>query len=322
MHSWPALDYQSSKDALATLHMWMQILGKLRLSKSPWLNHSWHATFYVTPHGLTSGLIPDGDHSISVDVNLLNHSVTIEKSDGNQRFLPLQSESVASFYKRFAKALEELKIEAKFSLRPNEVANPVAFPLDEAHCIYDPAYAATLSQVLVRVDQVMEEFRSHYIGKCSPVHLFWGSFDLAVTRFSGRLAPEHPGGIPNLPDRVVRDAYSHEVSSCGFWPGNEMVPYPAFYSYAYPEPAGFAKAQVMPKAAFYHEQLREFILPYEAVRKAKHPELDILQFFTSTYEAAADLGSWNRETLDEDRYLRAARASAKVAFAPGGSPDL
>jgi hypothetical protein len=322
MRSWPALSYNASKDAYATLHMWLQIVGKLRLCKSPWLNHSWHATFYVTPHGLTSGLIPNGDEPISVDVNLLKGTVTIEKSDGSLRTLPLKSESVASFYKRFQTALEELKIEAKFSLKPNEVSEPIAFPIDETHCVYDPDYARTLSQILVRVDQVMEEFRSHYIGKCSPVHFFWGSFDLAVTRFSGRLAPEHPGGVPNLPDRVVREAYSHEVSSCGFWPGNEAIPYPAFYSYAYPEPDGFANAVIFPKAAFYHPELREFILPYEAVRTAKYPALEVLQFFTSTYEAAADLGKWDRAALEEGRQLRAVRASAKVDFSIGGSIDL
>lgn len=314
---WPALDYHSWRPTYQTLHMWTQIVGKLRLCKTPWMNHSWHTTLYVTPLGLTTSAIPIGDESLSVDFDFSSHELAFAMSDGQKIRIPLRNETVSSFYRRFTSVLHHLNIETSFLPVPNEVSDAIPFAHDETHGTYDPKQAGDLWQILVRADRVLKAFRADFLGKCSPVHFFWGSFDLAVTRFSGRPAPEHPGGVPGLPDRVVRDAYSHEVSSCGFWPGNDIYPHAAFYSYAYPEPPKFNKARVEPKEAFYHEGLHEFILPYESVRNSSNPERAVMSFLESTYRAASDLGRWDRSSLEGGRYFNAVKSTF-----PTGMEDL
>jgi hypothetical protein len=302
----PQLDYDVWKKTYETLHRWTQIVGKVRLCKEPWINHSWHSTLYVTSRGLGTSAVADGSRNFSIELDFLDHKIHFQTSDGKSRSLPLLNESVALFYERFMSVLGDLDIKVNFDPRPNEIADDIPFSKDLTHCTYDRDQAHTAWQVFVQANNMFQEFRSFFVGKCSPVHFFWGGFDLAVTRFSGRVAPEHPGGIPHLSDRVTREAYSHEVFSCGFWPGNDMYPQAAFYSYAYPEPPGF-KAAAVPKGAAYHEQFREFFLPYEVVRKSKDPKGLVMQFLQSTYDAAADLGHWDRQSLEVSPYLSASR---------------
>jgi hypothetical protein len=299
--AWPPLPLEEWSDTAATLHMWMQIAGKVRLVQSPWINHSWHVTLYVTPRGLTTSPVPYGDRAFAIDFDFIGHRLRIRSSDGGEAGFPLQPQTVAAFYARLQEQMATLDLRVKIYGKPNEVADPIPFSEDETHRSYDPEYANRFWRVLVQADRVLKEFRARFIGKCSPVHLFWGSPDIAVTRFSGRTAPEHPGGVPNLPDWVTREAYSHEVSSCGFWAGGGAIAYPAFYSYGYPEPTGFAQAPVRPEAAFYSTDLREFILPYDAVRQSKDPDATLLDFFQSTYEAAANLARWDRPALERSR---------------------
>ncbi len=296
--AWPDLPLQAWADTCATLHLWTQIVGKIRLAQSPWTNHSWHAPLYVTAAGLTTSPVAHGQRVFEIDFDFLAHELIIRVSDGSRRTVPLVPQSVAAFYGRVLAELEALGLPVAISPMPNEVADPVRFDRDETHAAYDPEYARRFWRVLAQSDRVFKIFRARYLGKCSPVHFFWGAPDLAVTRFSGRTAPEHPGGVPNLPDWVTREAYSHEVSSCGFWPGGGAVPYPAFYSYAYPEPPGFATAPVAPAAAFYSHDLHEFVLPYDAVRLAADPDETLLAFLQTTYEAAANLGDWDRASLE------------------------
>jgi hypothetical protein len=296
--TWPALPYDAWSDTAATLQLWMQIVGKIRLVQSPWVNHSWHVTLYVTARGLTTSPIPYGTRTFEIELDFLAHRLAIATGEGRIAHLPLEPQSVATFYTRLMDALERLDIRVRIHRTPNEIADAIPFDRDETHRSYDPEYAARFWRVLVQADRVFKIFRSRFAGKCSPVHFFWGSADLAVTRFSGRPAPEHPGGIPNLPDRVTREAYSHEVSSAGFWAGGGPVPYAAFYSYAYPEPAGFANAPVRPSAAFYSQDFREFILPYDTVRLSASPDDTLLEFLQSTYEAAAQLATWDRAALE------------------------
>ena len=284
-----------------TLHMWTQIVGKIRMTLSPWTNHSWHVTFYVTSRGLTTSPIPHGFDTFEIRFDFIDHELRILKSDGTTRIQKLQSQSVAKFYKAVMKALADLELRVTINTMPNEIENPIAFDQDEEHCSYDREYANRFWRVLVQSDRVFKEFRSRFCGKCSPVHFFWGSFDLAVTRFSGRPAPPHPGGVPHLPDAVTREAYSQEVSSLGFWPGNASMPTPLFYSYAYPEPQGFKEAKIQPDAALYEPKLREFILPYDAVRTAEKPDEVLLDFAQSAYDAASDLGKWDRVALEEKK---------------------
>ena len=267
--AWPALSYEDGRDTLETLHLWIQIVGKVRLAQSPWLNHSWHATLYVTDRGLTTSPIPHGQRSFQIDFDFVDH-------DG-------------------------LGLPADIHGTPNELPEPIPFADDDTHASYDPDYASRFWRAMAQSHRVMSWFRAGFLGKSSPVHLFWGSLDLAVTRFSGRKAPLHPGGIPNLPDRVTREAYSHEVSSAGFWAGNFMVPYAAFYSYAYPTPDGFSEADIEPGEATWNEELGEFLLPYEAVRSASDPDAVLKRFLETTYEAAAELGDWDRERLETSR---------------------
>ena len=296
--AWPQLPLESWSDTYATLHMWTQIVGKIRLAQSPWVNHSWHVTLYVTSRGLTTSPIPYHDRAFQIELDFLNHQLIIETSDGCVGGIPLEPQSVAAFYRRLMDELAKLKLDVKIHRKPNEIPDPIPFDQDEAHRAYDPDYANRFWRILVQSDRILKEFRARFTGKSSPVHLFWGALDLAVTRFSGRRAPEHPGGVPNLPDWVAREAYSHEVSSCGFWPGGGAIPYPAFYSYAYPEPAGFSQAKAQPAGAFYSSDLHEFILLYDVVRQSDSPDRTLLDFLQSTYEAAANLANWDRKSLE------------------------
>jgi hypothetical protein len=296
--AWPELPYAAWRDSCETLHLMTQIVGKIRLARTPWLNHSWHVALYVTARGLTTSPIPDGARSFQIDFDFIDQTLRISTSDGRQRHLPLTAQPVAAFYAAVMATLVELGIDVEIDDKPNELPDPIRFGEDHLHAAYDPDAAHRFWQVLRQADRVFAKFRTGFLGKSSPVHFFWGSFDLAVTRFSGRRAPRHPGGVPNLPDAVAQEAYSHEVSSAGFWPGGGGIDYPAFYSYAYPEPGGFRAARVRPDAAFFSEALSEFVLPYDAVRNAADPDSALLDFLQSTYEAAADAAKWDRAALE------------------------
>ena len=299
--AWPSLPLDEWKETYATLHMWTQVVGKIRFARTPWVNHSWHVTLYVTSRGLTTSPIPYGEKTFEIDFDFIDHRLVIETSTGDVRHIELRPRTVADFYGEVMSTLRDLGLDIRIHTLPNEVADPVPFEKDLQHAFYDPDYANRFWRILVQTDRVFKEYRARFIGKCSPVHFFWGSFDMAVTRFSGRTAPPHPGGVPHLPDVVAREAYSHEVSSCGFWPGGGPVPYPVFYSYAYPAPEGFKDAPVKPPAAFYSADLGEFLLPYDEVRKAGRPDDMLLDFLQSTYEAAADLAKWDRPALERDK---------------------
>lgn len=301
LEAWPSLSFEAWSETYATLHRWTQIVGKVRLAQSPWVNHSWHVTLYVTATGLSTSAIQYGNRTFQIDFDFVKHWLAVHSSDGATGGFALEPQSVATFYTRLLQEMAKLGLHVKIYPKPNEVADAIRFDQDETHCTYDGEYANRFWRVLVQADRVFKEFRARFIGKCSPVHFFWGAPDLAVTRFSGRRAPEHPGGIPNLPDRVTQEAYSHEVSSCGFWPGGGMIPYAAFYSYAYPEPAGFPVAPVEPGAAFYSPDFREFILPYDAIRQSDSPDATLLDFLQTTYEAAANLANWDRAALEGGR---------------------
>jgi len=295
---WPDLPTAAWRETYATLHLWTQIIGKIRLARTPWLNHSWHIALYVTVRGLTTSPIPDGAGTFQIDLDFIAHALRISTSDGATREFALAGQSVASFYAAVMAALAELGIHVAIDEMPNELPEPIRFSQDNQHASYDPDAVRRFFQILANADRVFKQFRTGFLGKASPVHFFWGSFDLAVTRFSGRRAPRHPGGVPHLSDEVACEAYSHEVSSAGFWPGSGAVDYPAFYSYAYPEPAGFRTVQVRPDAAFFSEALGEFILPYDAVRNAAQPDQALLDFLQSTYEAAANAAKWDRDALE------------------------
>jgi hypothetical protein len=258
---WPELATAAWRESYATVHLWSQIVGKIRLARTPWLNHSWHVALYVTARGLTTSPIPDGTRYFQIDFDLIDHALRIAASDGATRQFALPGQSVAGFYADIMAALAELGIHIAIDEMPSELPEPIRFSQDRAHAAYDPDAVRRFFQILVNADRVFKQFRTGFLGKASPVHFFWGSFDLAVTRFSGRRAPRHPGGVPNLSDEVTCEAYSHEESSAGFWPGSGAIDYPAFYSYAYPEPAGYRATKVRPDAAFFSEILGEFILP-------------------------------------------------------------
>jgi Family of unknown function (DUF5996) len=295
---WPELPTAAWRETCETLHLWTQIVGKIRLVRAPWLNHSWHVVLYVTARGLTTSPIPDGTRSFQIDFDFIDHLLRISTSDGARRQFALAGQSVASFYAAVMADLAELGIHVAIDEMPNELPQPIRFSLDNKHATYDPNAVRRFLQILVNADRVFKQFRTGFLGKASPVHFFWGSFDLAVTRFSGRRAPRHPGGVPYLSDDVACEAYSHEVSSAGFWPGSGAIEYPAFYSYAYPEPAGFRAAPVRPDAAFFSEALGEFILPYDAVRTTAQPDRALLDFLQSSYEAAANAAKWDRDALE------------------------
>lgn len=296
----PPLPLEEWQDTYATLHMWMQIVGKVRLARAPMLNHWWQVPFYLTTRGLTTSPIPYGDVSFEISFDFLDHQLRVQTSDNGLRTLALAPRSVSDFYRELMAALRALGLEVKIWTMPVEVPDPIPFDTDERHRTYVAEQAQRFWRVLKRADRILQRFRCRFLGKSSPVHFFWGSFDLAVTRFSGRPAPPHPGGVPHLADRVTRLAYSHEVSSCGFWPGGGPVREPVFYAYAYPEPEGFKRRPVRPAGAFYSNDMGEFILPYEAVRHAADPDAMVLDFVQSTYEAAADLGGWDRRALEQE----------------------
>ena len=295
---WPPLPLADWIDTRDTLQLWLQIIGKVRLRLTPPINHSWHSTLYLTARGLTTSPIPYGTRSFHIDLDFVDHRLLIATTDGMSGGFALEPQSVAAFYARVMEELTRLGLPVRISTKPNEIATAIPFPRDESHRAYDRDAVHRFWRALSQADRVLKIFRTRFIGKCSPVHLFWGGMDLAVTRFSGRTAPRHPGGIPNLPDEVTQEAYSHEVSSCGFWSGTAPVDYPAFYSYAYPQPDGFADAPVGSASAFYSPDFGEFILPYDRVRESASPDDTVLQFLQSTYEAAANLAKWDRAALE------------------------
>jgi hypothetical protein len=290
-HNWPSLPLKEWQDTYHTLHLWTQIVGKIRMTLSTPLNHWWHVTLYVNSRGLTTGPIPYGPGIFEIQLDFQKHSVEISTSEGSSASRPLKPESVAAFYLGISETLASLGIAVTFDLKPQEIADAVPFDRDLANCSYDPEYTHRHWRILVSTSKVMEQFRGRFIGKCSPVHFFWGSFDLACTRFSGRLAPPRKGVISG-------PAYSHEVCSAGFWPGGGVVDGPAFYSYTVPQPAGIEEARVRPEAAKWNPQLSEFILMYDDVRRADSPERALLEFLESTYDAGASLAKWDRATLE------------------------
>jgi uncharacterized protein DUF5996 len=302
LEAWPVLPLESWEATYATLHRWMQIVGKIRLALCADINHWWHATLYVTPRGLTTGPIPYGQRMFQMDFDFLKHELRVTTADDESGSIPLVPRSVADFYHETLATLAALRLPMTIWTTPVEVEDRTPFEEDHKHASYDPEKAQRCWRILLQAYRVLTLFRGRFIGKVSPVHFFWGSFDLAVTRFSGRPAPQH-AGVPNLARFVAREAYSHEVSSCGFWPGAGHGE-PAFYAYAYPEPQGFKQHQVQPNEAYYHETLREFLLPYEAVRMANMPDDALLAFAQTTYEAAAISGNWDREALERSHTLR------------------
>ncbi|MBI2389135.1 MAG: hypothetical protein HYV09_05925 [Deltaproteobacteria bacterium] len=295
---WPALEYSEWEPTCTTLHLWIQIVGKARLAQTPWINHSWHATFYLTARGLTTSTIPYGRRTFQVDFDVLDDALRIATSEGRVAQLALAPASIADFHARFRAALAELDLEIEMHDRPNEMPIAVPFAEDTAKRPYDGEAVRRFHRALLHAERVFVHFRSGFLGKVSPVHLFWGGLDLTVTRFSGRRAPRHPGGARNLPDAVNVEAYSHEVSSAGFWPGGAGADDATFYSYAYPEPKGFRTAAVRPGAATFDEKLGLFLLPYASVRTAADPDALLLEFLQSTYEAAADRARWDRAELE------------------------
>ena len=296
--AWPELPYAAWRDTYETLHLWTQIVGKVRLVLTPWLNHSWHVTLYVTARGLTTGPIPLDGRDLAIEFDFIEHVLWLRLSDGEIRQIALRPITVAEFYAEVMHALSEVGVAVRIYEMPSEIPDAVRFSADRTHASYDRDYANRHFRVLAATHRVFAHFRTGFLGKASPVHFFWGSFDLAVTRFSGRPAPLLTRSTPGLPDAVGREAYSHEVSSAGFWPGGGPIDYPAYYSYAYPEPVGFAAAKVTPSEAFYFNDYGQFILPYDAVRTALEPEGALMAFLQSTYEAAAELGKWDRRGLE------------------------
>jgi len=295
--TWPALSYADWAQTCRTLHLWSQIVGKVRLARTPWLNHSWQTPLYLSARGLTTGPIAHEGRVLDLEFDFVDQRLHI-RTDGPVAALPLAPMPVADFYGQVMSTLKDLGTPIAIHGAPNELPDATPFAEDHAPRIYDPDAAHRFWRALLQADRVLKAFRTGFLGKASPVHFFWGSFDLAVTRFSGRPAPPHPGGIPHLPDDVAREAYSHEVSSAGFWPGGPGCEEPIFYSYAYPEPAGFRTARVSPAAARFDETLGEFVLPYEAVRTASDPDAALLAFLSSTYGAAADAAAWDRDALE------------------------
>ena len=299
--AWPVLPLESWEETYATLHRWMQIIGKIRLALCADVNHWWHATLYVTPRGLTTGPMPYGQRMFQMEFDFLKHELRVTTADDESGSIPLLPRSVADFYHETLATLAALRLPVTIWTTPVEVEDRTPFEEDHKHASYDPEKAQRCWRILLQAYRVLTQFRGRFIGKASPVHFFWGSFDLAVTRFSGRPAPQHHG-VPNLARFVAREAYSHEVSSCGFWPGAGLGE-PAFYAYAYPEPGGFKQHQIQPNEAYYHETFREFILPYEAIRTANMPDDALLAFAQTTYEAAAITGNWDREALERPHAL-------------------
>ena len=290
---WPSLPLEEWKETYATLHMWTQIVGKIRLVQSPLINHWWQVPLYVSARGLTTSAIPYETRSFEIDFDFIDHQLLIKTSDGITKSIALAPRSVADFYSELMETLRALGIEIEINARPDEVPDPIPFAEDQTHAAYAPEYANRFWRILVQADRVFKEFRARFIGKCSPVHFFWGSFDLAVTRFSGRRAPAREGA-----DSITREAYSHEVISHGFWPGSGNIQSPAFYSYTAPEPAGLPKEKIRPESAFYNPETGGFILLYDDVRQADSPDEVLMDFLESTYEAGANLAKWDRSSLE------------------------
>lgn len=299
LDKWPILSYEKGKATYETLHMWTQIVGKIKLAVLPWVNHSWHITLHITPSGLSTLNMPYKGRHFQIDFDFLEHQLKVSTSKGEQRQFGLTGISVANFYQKIFGLLDDLDIVVEIWPIPSELPDPIPLDKDTVHASYDKEQIAGFHQALLNIQEVFLEFRCSFKGKCSPVHFFWGSFDLAFSCFSGRKAPIHPGGVPNLPDWVAQEAYSREVSSCGFWTGSEALPEPAFYCYLYPEPEGYALAEVKPAEAYYHQTLREFILPYRAVQQATNPKVALRDFLDSTYRRGADLADWDREMLED-----------------------
>lgn len=300
---WPVLPALSEWEATCTtVHMWLQIIGKIRLVQSPWINHSWGAALYVTPQGVTTSLIPHAGGAFSIDMDWTAHVVRIQTVHGETRTIALRPMPVADFYETLMQALERLGVPVQIMARPVEVEEAIPFAEDTTHAAYDAEAMHRFWKALVQADRVLKSFRASFVGKASPVHLFWGAFDLAATRFSGREAPAHPGGVPNCADWVMQEAYTHELYSAGFWPGSG-VGEAAFYAYMYPEPDGFQATDVLPDAAYYHRDLGEFVLPYEAVRTAPDPDAALHAFLQHTYEAGATLGEWDRAHLEREEAI-------------------
>jgi hypothetical protein len=291
---WPALDYGQWAETLMTFRLWAQMVGKVRLAHEPWLNHSWHVPLYVSVNGLTTSVIHAAGTSFEIEFDLVGNRLKLRSSGRAEAGFRLEPMTVAEFHGKLVQALEDIDIDASFDGVPNELPDAIPFIQDEVHAAYDAEAVRRLRGALLSVDRVFKRFRTGFVGKASPVHLFWGSFDLAVTRFSGRKAPMHPGGVPGLPDTVAREAYDHEVSSAGFWPGDANYPEAAFYSYAYPAPDGFATAKIEPSGAAFSETLGEWLLPYETVRRSEDPAATLMIFLESTFGAAASLGGWDR----------------------------
>jgi len=297
-NQWPELSYEKGKDTYAAMHMWTQIVGKIKLAVTPWRNHSWHIALHVTPRGLSTLDMPYKNKHFQIDFDLISHQLKVTTSAGEYAEFDLEGLSVAEFYRELFEVLSDLQMDIKIRPVPSEVIDPVPFEKDVAPRDYVKKYASDLHQALLKMKDVFTSFQCDYKGKCSPVHFFWGAFDMAVSRFSGRRAPKHPGGVPNLPDWVAQEAYSHEVASCGFWPGSDVLPEPAFYAYIYPEPDGYKDAKIEPEEARYHETLREFILPYRTVQQSGDPEKTLSAFINSAYRAAAELAGWDRTALE------------------------
>lgn len=311
--TWPSLPLEEWKETRATLHMWLQIVGKIRLGQTPWVNHSWHVPLTVNARGLTTLAVPHGTRIFQIDLDFIGHQLLIHVNDGRTAGFRLEPMTVATFYARLMQEMNRLDLPVKIWTRPCEIAHPIPFDQDETHRTYDPDYVNRFWRILAQTERVMNVFRARFLGKCSPVQLYWGSMDQALSLFSGRLAPEHPGGFTGLPDWVTRDTYSHELCSIGFWPGSGAIAYPAFYAFAYPEPPGYADSPVGTDEAYYSKDFGEFILPYDAVRNSAVPDETLLAFFQSTYEAAASLGQWDRASLERrhDPWEKASSGKAR-----------
>ncbi|HJW41022.1 MAG TPA: DUF5996 family protein [Rhizomicrobium sp.] len=294
--AWPELPYAAWRETAMTLQLWTQIVGKVRLALTPWVNHSWQVPLYVTARGLSTSPIPAGGEALDIEFDFIAHRVAVRTSAGAEGWIALKPRSVADFFRAFTALLTDLGVSVSIVEMPNELVDPIRFSDDDTHASYDPDAAHRFWRALLQADRIFKLFRSGFLGKCSPVHFFWGSFDLAVTRFSGRAAPPHPGGVPGLPDAVAREAYSHEVCSAGFWPGNDVFPQAAFYSYAYPEPQGYRERAVA--GGKFDAKLQEFILPYDTVQASADPDGLLLAFLQTSYAAAADTGRWDRSALE------------------------
>lgn len=300
IHSaWPALDFHKMQDTIETLHQWIQIVGKIRLKTMPWQNHSWHTTLYISPGGFSTHGIPYEGRIIQIDFNFREHKLIIHCSDTTELTMDLYSRTVADFYKELFEKLHSIDVNVKIHPKPNELEHTIPFAENTINKTYDPKAAFDLWQAMLKANEVFTRFRSDFIGKVSPVHLFWGAFDLAVTRFSGEKAPLHPGGMPNIPLEVMQEAYSREVSSAGFWPGSKDFPNPVFYSYVYPTSESFAKQSVQPEQAYYSPEMGEFFLNYADVQQAENPEKMLQDFLITTYNAAANSANWNRDLLEK-----------------------